>query len=91
MKRLPANQVRLGSEGRVVIPASIRRDLELHPGEVLVAQVESGKVVLEKLEAIRSRTGPLRGRWKRRSGDPSLADELLAERREEATREASES
>ena len=88
MKKLPANQVRLGSEGRVVIPAEIRRELELRPGEVLVAQMESGKVVLEKLEAIRARSGSLRGRWKKRSDEPSMADELLDERREEATRES---
>jgi bifunctional DNA-binding transcriptional regulator/antitoxin component of YhaV-PrlF toxin-antitoxin module len=73
----------------VVVPAAIRRELELEPGEVLVAQVEDGKVVMEKLKDVRSRR-PLRGRWKRQPGSPSLTDELLAERREEARREASE-
>jgi len=80
-------QVRVGPQGRVVIPAALRRELKLEPGDVLIARAEDDRLVLETRDAILER-------WRRRfahiPSDVSLADELIAERREEARREEEE-
>lgn len=77
-------QVRMGAQGRLVIPASIRRTLGVRTGETLVARVEDGRLVLERPDAIWKR---LRSRFSSVPPEVSLADELVAERREEAHRE----
>lgn len=77
-------QVRVGPQGRVVIPASIRAELGIIPGEELVARVEGGGVVLEKRDNVLKR---VRNRFRSVPPDVSLADELIRERREEAARE----
>lgn len=77
-------QVRVGPQGRVVIPASIRTELGIIPGEKLVARVDGGRVVLEKREKVLRR---VRNRFRSVPSDVSLADELIRERREEAARE----
>ena len=77
--------MRVGLQGRVVIPAHIRRALGINPGEILVARIKDGQLVLEKREQILAR---LQDTFTRASQGVSLVDELLAERREEARREA---
>ena len=76
----------IGPQGRVVIPAELRRELELEPGETLMAHVESRRLVLERREQILERL-----RQELRAAVPaerSMVDDLIAERREEAAREA---
>ena len=75
--------VRLGAQGRLVVPASIRKALGFRPGETLVARIEDGHLVIEKPEAVERRLHA----WFRKFEGRSLADELIAERREEARRE----
>jgi AbrB family looped-hinge helix DNA binding protein len=80
--------LRVGPQGRVVIPAEMRRELEIEPGETLMAHVESHRLVLERREEILERLrSELRGA---RSSRVSAVDELIAERRAEARREAAE-
>ena len=76
-----------GPQGRLVIPAPLRRLLGFAPGDTLVARSEDGRLILEKREAIQRR---LKARFAHLQKATSLADELLAERREEAKREAHE-
>ena len=76
--------VQLGAQGRVVVPAPIRKALGFQSGDTLVARVEDGRLVIEKPESVERR---IRARF-RKSGDRSLAEELIAERREEARRES---
>ena len=76
--------VAVGPKGRVVIPAGIRRELGIEKGSELVALVEGEAVVLVPRSAIKSR---LRSMFA--EVGPSLRDELIADRRAEATREAS--
>jgi AbrB family looped-hinge helix DNA binding protein len=45
----------LGPQGRLVIPAQLRRLLGFEPGDTLVARLENGRLILEKREAIRRR------------------------------------
>jgi AbrB family looped-hinge helix DNA binding protein len=79
-----ATEVQLGPQGRLVIPAQLRRLLGFEPGDRLVARLEDGRLILEKREAIRRR---LKDRFARLPAGKSLASELLAERRREAERE----
>jgi AbrB family looped-hinge helix DNA binding protein len=67
-----------------VIPSEIRRQLEIGPGDVLIAFVEDGRLVLEKRDAVLQR---LRRRFAHIPAGVSLADELIAERRNESRRE----
>ena len=76
-------EVQLGAQGRIVVPAQFRKALGFQPGETLVARVEDDHLVLEKPESVERR---IRARF-RGVADRSLADELIAERREEAQRD----
>ena len=75
--------VQFGAQGRVVVPAPIRKALGFRPGDTLVARVEDDHLVIEKPESVERR---IRDRF-RKSRSRSLADELVAERHEEARRE----
>lgn len=79
-------EVRLGTQGRIVLPRALREALGAEEGATYVARVEDGTLVLESrariLQRLRehaSATGP---------SDRSWVDELIAERRAEARREA---
>ena len=80
-------KVHLGRQGRLVIPAALRRLLKFEEGDTLVAREEAGRLVLEKQETIKQR---LKERFTQVPIDCSLVDELIAERREDAHREAAE-
>lgn len=78
-------QLRLNLQGRVVIPAEVRRQMGISPGETLVARIEEGKLVMEKPQNILRR---LRARYAHLSPDVCLAAELVDDRRREAARES---
>ena len=67
-----------------MIPAAARNALGLRPGDVLSIRVEADHLVLEHRAAVLKR---LRERFARVPVTVSLADELLAERKEEVRRE----
>jgi AbrB family looped-hinge helix DNA binding protein len=80
--------VTINSQGRVVLPAHLRRELGLTPGSVLIAYVEDGRIVLEtRLNALRRVQAYVSSRV---PAGVSLVDELIAERRAEAAKEAAE-
>ena len=77
--------VRMGNQGRIVIPAELRQALGIVSGEKLVARVENGRLILETKESI---TASLQKLFMDAvPAGVSLADELIAERRAEARRE----
>jgi AbrB family looped-hinge helix DNA binding protein len=78
-------EVNLGRQGRLVIPATLRRLLGFEAGDTLVAREEAGRLVLEKPEMIKQR---LKARFAKVPADRSLVDELIAERRVAAQEEA---
>lgn len=82
-----ATEVNIGKQGRLVIPADLRRLLGLSEGDRLIAREEGGRLVFEKRETIERR---LKARFAHIPEDLSLVDELIAERREAAKKEAEE-
>ncbi len=87
MARRASTEVRIGHQGRLVIPAPLREALSLRTGDTLIARAEDGRLVLEKREQILAR---LQALFAQVPPDVSLADELIAERRAEARREEEE-
>jgi AbrB family looped-hinge helix DNA binding protein len=81
---LASAKVPVGPQGRLVIPSEIRRQLGIAPGDVLIALVEDERLVLEKRDVVLQR---LRRRFAHIPAGVSLADELIAERRQESRRE----
>lgn len=80
-------RVRMGGQGRLVVPVELRDSLGLEPGSVLIARQEDGRLVLERREDALRR---LRARFKDVPRNVDLAGELLADRREDARRELAE-
>jgi AbrB family looped-hinge helix DNA binding protein len=77
-------EVSLGRQGRLVIPAPLRRSLGLAEGDRLVARQEADRLVLEKPEQIKQR---LKARFAQVPSERRLVEELIAERREENRQE----
>jgi AbrB family looped-hinge helix DNA binding protein len=79
--------IALGERGRLVLPARLRQRLDLHPGDRLIITVdaEGGFRVVSGREQARR----LRGVYRHLAPGRSLADELIAERREEGRHEDS--
>jgi AbrB family looped-hinge helix DNA binding protein len=74
-------EVRIGKQGRLVIPAELRRALGVQAGDWLLAREDEGRFILEKRERVLAR---VKERFASVPSDVSLADELIAERRAEA-------
>ena len=78
----------LGESGRIVLPASIRKEFGIKPGERLTVTSENGEIkILSRkmaLESIRAEV------LKQIRPGMSLADELIRERRQEVRREDEE-
>ena len=79
-----AERVTIGPQGRLVIPAAMRGHLGLEPGSVVLVRLEGGSLRIEPQEATLDR---LRARYAKAAGGPSVVDELIAERRQEAHRD----
>lgn len=88
MRQAVPFKVRVASGGRIVIPAEIRQELGVQEGEeLLITRDELGFRITTYQEAIR-RAQVLFAQIKSEGG--SVADELLRERREEASLEGRE-
>ncbi len=75
----------LGERGRLVLPADLRRSMELQPGDRLIATRDPNGDL--RLVPARELARRLHGLYRKLAPDRSLADELIQERREEARRE----
>jgi AbrB family looped-hinge helix DNA binding protein len=75
-------KTRLGSDGRIVLPAVVRRALGLRPGDQLIVDVEGQEIRLVTVAEAARRAQELVSRYV----DPgeSLAESLVAERRRES-------
>lgn len=75
---------KVGPDGRVLVPVELRRELDLRPGQALVASADDGRLVLESQDAVIAR---LQARFDSIEAGISLVDELIDDRRSEADRE----
>lgn len=76
--------VTVGPQGRIVIPAAVRRDLDLEEGTTLAVRVDGRRLILETRAEILDR---LRKRYSD-AGVKGLSRGLIDDRREEARRES---
>ena len=83
----PTTEVLLGRQGRLVIPAHVRKALDLKAGDKLVLRQDGDSIVIERRSNLIRR---MQARFASVPPDVSLSDELLAERRAEAAREVYE-
>jgi AbrB family looped-hinge helix DNA binding protein len=77
--------ITLDRRGRITVPATLRKRLDLKPGDRLILNLdaEGGFRVVSAREVARR----CRGMYRDLAPGRSLVDELIAERREEARRE----
>jgi AbrB family looped-hinge helix DNA binding protein len=76
----------IGKQGRVVIPAEIRRALDLQPGMILTFSVRDGVVVVSTPMAAARKLQEIFATVPRKPG-VLASEQLIAERRAEAQRE----
>jgi len=75
----------ISSKGQVVIPADLREKYGLDQGTRATWTEEEGRLVLTPMTA--QRIKEIRGFLKPRPGEPTMFDELFAERERERRRE----
>jgi AbrB family looped-hinge helix DNA binding protein len=81
-------KMRISPNGRIVIPAAIRQQLGVKPGDPILMDVEDGVL---RLESYPSRIARIQREMAQYiTPGVSMADELIAERRAEARREQEE-
>jgi len=79
-------RIRLGPDGRVVIPSAFREALRLKESDVLIASLEDGELHLLTIPAAIRRARAIVRKFVPEG--VSLVDELIADRRREAEEEA---
>jgi AbrB family looped-hinge helix DNA binding protein len=76
---------KLGEDGRLVIPAALRKELGLHPGDTIVIESDGDSLLLRGYERVLQEVqGAFAGC---RVPGADAADELIGERRAEAASE----
>jgi len=81
-------KTRISANGRIVIPAAIRQLIGVKPGDPVLMEVEDGVLRIESYPTMIARVQQELAQYI--PPGVSLADELIAERREEARREQEE-
>ena len=79
-----SSRLTLDRQGRLVIPADLREQLQLQAGDELSARVAGGRLVLEPR---RRHVEEIVARWKGAFGRASGSSEISREREREAKRE----
>ncbi|HEV2013286.1 MAG TPA: AbrB/MazE/SpoVT family DNA-binding domain-containing protein [Candidatus Dormibacteraeota bacterium] len=87
MAHAEAFPVQLGDRGRLVLPAEIRKQLNLREGDELLVTVQPDGSL--RLTSPRLAVRETRGLYRAQARHRSLVDELIADRRAEAKRETS--
>jgi AbrB family looped-hinge helix DNA binding protein len=79
------SHTRINENGRIVIPSSFRRALQMHAGDAVVLRIENDEL---RITTLRQRLAKAQRLVRKHvPADTSLVDELIAERREAAKRE----
>ena len=80
-------RVRVGEGGEIVLPAERREELGINVGDNVTLTVRDGVLSVMTAAAAIANARRILGVSPWQPGDPSWADELIAERRAEAARE----
>ena len=83
--KLMPTKMRLGPDGRVVVPAAFREALGLSDGDTLIASIIDGELRLLTVQAAMRRAQAITRKFV--PAGVSLVDELLEDRRREVERE----
>jgi AbrB family looped-hinge helix DNA binding protein len=80
---------RINESGRIVIPAAIREQMGLKPGEAVVMELEDG---ILRIESHRAHIRRIQQEFKRpvEPGQKLASQQLIEDRQEETTREMEE-
>ncbi len=78
-------RVSISANGRMVLPASLRQQLHVEGGGLLVIREDEGRLVLESVDDAVRRAQALVRRYA--PATQGVTDELIAERRADAARE----
>lgn len=85
---VPTAEVVASENGRLTIPAHVRRAAGIEPGQRLVVYVEDGRVMIEGQSQLAARIRrDVLACW---TGTGSAVDELISERRAESAAEETE-
>ena len=77
----------VGEQGRIVIPARLRKEMGIKEGDELMARVKDGQLVMEELDHALKR---VQGKIVAAGHDKSGVEELIQERLREARKEQQE-
>jgi AbrB family looped-hinge helix DNA binding protein len=81
----PTLDTKVNENGRILIPAAIREQMGIKPGDSVVLTLEDGVLRVESYRAIIRKMQQEMQQYKKPG--VSVTDEFIAERREEARRE----
>ncbi len=70
--------------GRIILPAEIRRAMNLKAGDSVVLELSGDALQVRSIDSIIKR---IQDKYRAQHGEPLASDELIAERRREARRE----
>nr|WP_306264706.1 AbrB/MazE/SpoVT family DNA-binding domain-containing protein [Pararhizobium sp. IMCC3301] len=82
---MPAVRVKIGTNGRLVIPAAIRRKVGLEEGQTVLLEAGKGELRVRRLEDVVDQAQRTVKKYVK--DHASLSEELIADRRAEAERE----
>jgi AbrB family looped-hinge helix DNA binding protein len=78
--------LKLGVDGRLIIPASARRELGLEPGDSVVLESDGTSLLIRSAESVLEETQNYFSQFA--IPGVSIVDELIGERRQEVSRES---
>ncbi len=82
-----SSEIRMGRQGRIVVPAELRSQLGFGEGDRLIARIEDGELRISTIRANLERARRIVRQYVPDGTD--LVGELIAERRADAARENS--
>jgi AbrB family looped-hinge helix DNA binding protein len=90
LRSVPDVRLKIDSAGRMVIPAEMRSAMMVKPGDTVTAEVTDGEFRIVSPGVALKRIQAFAKEFKAKNPGLSVVDELIADRRAEAQREADE-